>query len=318
MHSDLVEIGWTEEQWNRIVTAVTEEAQKGRVAAQLLSVSGPEAATTVAVPQYALQHEKNLVPPNTGLYPPDRLTVDSDPTVYLQTIAVNVQLRTRDVGDPELKAALVMFRRAANLIVRLEDAMIFQGRKEGNDTPYDIGLMKGRAIGISSLPDAEVATLHGRIPEGGLRGIFPHHDAPKQPPAAALTKLAVGVSGEDLVQKIIDGIQALESRMRLGPFACVLGHDLFSAICKPTDSMVLPRDRILPFLQGPLARSSTVPPGFGAVIALSGSPIEIVVATDLNVRFLQTTLEPRFVFRVSERVALRLEDDLAIQVLAHD
>jgi hypothetical protein len=52
------------------------------------------------------------------------------------------------------------------------------------------------------------------------------------------------------------------------------------------------------------------------VVALSGNPIEIVVACDIGVRFLQTTLEPRYVFRVSERVALRIKEFSAICLLA--
>jgi hypothetical protein len=64
-----------------------------------------------------------------------------------------------------------------------------------------------------------------------------------------------------------------------------------------------------------LLRSSAIGANLGAVMALGGAPIEIVVASDLDVRFLQTTLEPRYVFRVSERVALRLSDPNAIAVL---
>jgi uncharacterized linocin/CFP29 family protein len=76
--------------------------------------------------------------------------------------------------------------------------------------------------------------------------------------------------------------------------------------------MVLPRDRILPFLSGPLLRSSAFATNHGAVVALNGNPIELVVASDISVRYLQTTLEPRYVFRVSERVALRVKEADAI------
>jgi uncharacterized linocin/CFP29 family protein len=321
MHPDLVEIGWTEEQWNRIVTTVTEEAQKGRVAAQFLPVSGPEAPSTVAVPNYSLISPDKQAPPPSD-EPKPRLAVDSDPTLYLQTIAVNVPLRTREVGDPELKAALVMFRRAANLIARVEDALIFSGRHDKDTVqaklPHQIGLGTDGSFDVNPQGDAKVVKVEGQVPGTGIKGIFPHigvrrsRDCRTDLPAGNATDKGYG---QTLVTKIVDAIQALEKRMQLGPFACVLGHDLFSALCSPSDSMVLPRDRVLPFLQGPLVRTSTVDPKFGAVIALSGSPIEIVAATDLGVRFLQTTLEPRFVFRVSERVALRLEDDRAIQVL---
>jgi hypothetical protein len=50
-------------------------------------------------------------------------------------------------------------------------------------------------------------------------------------------------------------------------------------------------------------------------MASSGRPIEVVVASDISVRFLQTTLEPRFVFRVSERIALRVSQDDAIEII---
>ncbi len=39
------------------------------------------------------------------------------------------------------------------------------------------------------------------------------------------------------------------------------------------------------------------------------------MASDIHVKFLQTTLEPRYVFRVSEKVALRIKEDSAIAVL---
>ena len=55
----------------------------------------------------------------------------------------------------------------------------------------------------------------------------------------------------------------------------------------------------------------------GAIIALAGNPVELVVATDINVAYLQTTgtTEPRRVFRVSERIALRIKDRRAIEII---
>ena len=58
MHSDLIEIGWNEEYWSRICAAISEEAQKARVAAQVLNIVGPLDPTTVAVPPYALSSAK--------------------------------------------------------------------------------------------------------------------------------------------------------------------------------------------------------------------------------------------------------------------
>jgi uncharacterized linocin/CFP29 family protein len=83
----------------------------------------------------------------------------------------------------------------------------------------------------------------------------------------------------------------------------------------------LPQDRILPFLGGgPLLRSSTlnVAPGVrsGVVVALGGEPVELVIATDVCVQFLQVTTDPNFVFRVCEKMALRIKEPEAIIRLA--
>ena len=287
MQSDLVDIGWTETQWSRVLQTVTEEAQKVRVAAQALPISGPYDPSTVALPNFTLGRQFNPLPPAP---PPQRLTVNSDPNLYLTTIAVNVQVRSHEAADPDLTAAMGMFRRAANFVGRIEDALVFNGRLGGNLPP----------AGLAGMPN--VFTVHG---DGAVRGIF-------WPPRAVFP---VPPGGPGLVNAVVRAIDFLEAQGQLGPFACLLGHRLFNIACSPTGNLVLPRDRILPFLQGPLLRSSAIMRDWGAVIALSGSPVEIAVASDIGVRFLQTTPEPRFVFRVSERVALRIKEHTAIALL---
>jgi uncharacterized linocin/CFP29 family protein len=295
MNSDLVEIGWTEEQWNRIAAVVTEEAQKGRVAAQLLPITGPEAPSTVAIPNYTLGFPVNPLPAR----PPQwRLEVDSEPTLHISTIAVNVQVRPREAAEPGLTAALGMFRRAANYVARIEDALIFNGRP----FPGVPGLLPG-------IPP--VFEVTGNAPVDGLF-------VPFIGPARSIVQVGLMPGpglGNRLVNGIIEAINRLDGRGQIGPYACALDPQFFAAICQPNPNLVLPRDRILPFLQGPLLRSNSINPFTGVVVALSGSPIEIVVATDIGVTYLQTSVEPRIIFRVAERVALRIKEPLAIELL---
>ena len=300
MDPALENLGWTEAQWNRICTTVTEEAQKGRVAAQLLPAVGPEDASTVAVPNFTLQSQAS---PILASWTTRRLSVDSDPTLPLTQIAVNISLRNHEVADPNLSAALGMFRRAANYIARVEDALVFSGRPGNNlPPPYGLGL----------IPD--VVQITGDGPVDGLALAYSGTGAqrllsPIVPPPAPADL------GTAIVNAIIAAINALDANGQLGPYACALSPDLFAAICAPNSSLVLPRDRILPFLQGPLVRASALFKGWGLVLALSGSPIELVVARDIDVRYLQTSEEPRYVFRVSERVALRIKEPQSIAVL---
>jgi uncharacterized linocin/CFP29 family protein len=315
MHSDLVECGWTEEQWNRISGVLIEEAQKARVAAQVLPVVGPEEASTIAIPTFTLGTQANPYPFPQGApplpQPVQRLSVDSDPTLFITTIAVNVPLRSHEMADPELKAAVVMFRRAANYVARIEDALVFGGRAGPNQSP----------LGLRGIPTVYSVTGNG-TPAGIFAGAVPRIFQPLRPtgvvpwagpplPAPPLWPL----QGEDVFRGIVDAIDQLELAGQLGPYACVLSQGLFELVCTPNPNFVLPRDRILPFLEGPLLRSSQIANPWGCVVALSGSPIELVVASDISVRFLQTTLEPRYVFRVSERVALRIKESQAIALM---
>ena len=76
---------------------------------------------------------------------------------------------------------------------------------------------------------------------------------------------------------------------------------------------MLPQDRIIPFLGGgSLLRSSTLPATGGVVVALGAAPVELVVATDVSAHFLQVTTDPMFVFRVYEKIVLRIKEPDAI------
>jgi uncharacterized linocin/CFP29 family protein len=108
----------------------------------------------------------------------------------------------------------------------------------------------------------------------------------------------------------------LETAGYFGPFAVVLGQQFFVAVQTPETGLVLPQDRIIPFLGGgPLLRSSTLPPDAGVVVALGGAPIELVVATDVSFQFLQLMIDPAYAFRVYEKMALRIREPNAIIAL---
>lgn len=296
MDPALANLGWTEEQWNRICSTVTEEAQRARVVAQALPLVGVEDDSAVAIPEFRMALQADPFPFNPALR---RLGVNSDPTLYLTTISVNVPLRAHEVADPQLRAALVMFRRAANYVVRIEDALAFYGRP-GPDTPPP---------GVIGIPPVYRVTGNG-TPDGmlspGLPGkILPPYGGVPSPPT----------SGDDVFNQVVAAIDALEAGGASGPFACLLSNRLFEYVCTPNGSLVMPRDRLLPFLQAPLLRASQITNPTGCVIALGGSPIELVVASDIGVCFLQTTAEPRQLFRVSERVALRIKEPGSIAML---
>ena len=125
-----------------------------------------------------------------------------------------------------------------------------------------------------------------------------------------------GDVGEELVLAVVAATSALEDGSHPGPFACVLGTDLYTEAHRPRpDSMVLPADRITPLLNGPLLRGGQMDTESGIVVSLSGNDIDVVVATPPRVEFLQVTVTARYLFRVYEKFTWRLKDETAVQTL---
>lgn len=279
------QVPWTDEQWARVNQVIQEEASRARVAATFLPLYGP------------LPPDTDFVREETVTSAPPTLKINDTKTIRLATLQINVSLRGAQMADPNMTSVLQVFRRAANILARLEDAVVFRGQTaEGN------GPLAGAPPGGNNL-----WKIYGGRETPGLLG-------------EAAAQVPILNNGQSLVQGISKSIGDLETKGHFGPFAAVLGQDLFLTAQTPeATSLVLPQDRIIPFLgSGPLLRSSTLPDREGVVVALGGGAVELVIATDVSFNFLQVTIEPEFVFRVFERMVLRIKEKEAIVRLVPD
>jgi uncharacterized linocin/CFP29 family protein len=295
MSSNDPQLAWTDDQWNKVQAAVQEAARNARVASTFLPLVGPLPSSTTTVPK--LEMNPN---PIMGAFP--RLAVDEYQVLRLATISANVYVRTSELTDPELASATAMFARSASLIARVEDAIVFNGVPGPPDpagywTPTDAG---GNPIAQPLVYRVSGGTAGDGLVAEGL----------------PVVNVAGPAANPEVVDAVVTAIQRLEQNGHYGPFACVLGHELFTYATRPyPGSGVLPSERITLLLNGPLLRSSTIQPNRGVVVALAGDPVDLVIATDINVRFLQLTTEPRYVFRVCERMALRIKQHGAVVTL---
>ena len=288
---DSPQLPWTDEQWATMQRTVQDSARKARVAASFLPLVGPLPAGQASVP--ALPMTQHPLADHYG-EAPERLEVDDGQTLRLTTIACEVYLKTQQAEDPELAAACQMLGRAADVIGRLEDAIVLNGQRP-NEAPHIDG---------QPIRPAIYTVRNGQQHAGLVTG---------NPDEVIEWQSAKTGHSENLVSAVAGAVATLEGNGHYGPFACVLGHQLYRAANTPNrNSLVLPSDRIVPFLDGgPLRRSSAVPEELGVIVALGGSPIDLVVASDVHVRFLQLSLEPRYVLRVSERFVLRIKQPKA-------
>jgi uncharacterized linocin/CFP29 family protein len=308
MENDNFPLQWTEEQWNLVQQTVRDEARKVRIAASFLPVHGPLPPDAEVAPLQEIKNEPtadsgySLRPGATPEFsaprqrgePEERLSVDDLQTRPLTTVSVNVYLKRAQVSQPDLSSGLIMFRRAANIIARVEDTLVFAGQEGPNPPPEKIKV------------EPHIFRVTGGEKFAGLVKTAKDEG----------NTVETDTVGRKVVTAVVKGIRKLEDRGYLAPFALVLGPELFVAAYDPDEhSLVLPADRIKPLLDGPLLRSSTIDDKEGVLVSLAGELIDLLVASDISVRLLQETLEPRYVCRVSQRFTLRIKDKNAIVAL---
>lgn len=278
----------SEDQWNTVMQTVHDEALRARVAASFLPLFGPLAGDVQTVPRNEFNYGAG-----------GRMEVLDYENIRLATLSVNVYLKNAQLADPELTSAMIMFRRAAEIMARVEDAVIFNGQVDVDNGPPS---------GLSSQMQ-DVYRISGGQKSKGLLGVAGNKVRIKAPNKTYDL-------GQQVFNAVVEAIQKIEGQGYHGPFACVLGDALFTAINTPMpNSMVLPRDSILPFLDAPLLRSSALRENWGVLVSLRGAPVEIVVPSDITVRHLTTTLEAQHVFRVQQKFVLRVKEQGAVATI---
>lgn len=295
MERQNAQIGWTDAQWSQVYQAVSEAANRASVAGAFLPCYGPLARSAEVVRREKVHDDDESY-----------IWVDDVETIKLWTLAVHVQLKNQQLAEENLTGALLAFRRAANLLATQEDFLVFNGLPRRNRTHERFwqGLPPQVRVGGR---DAQRDGSTGLVEEGGLEPVW------EDQRAELASSTEGGRFGGALVSRIAESIARLETRGHLRPFACVMGNGAFQVAYTPEPgSLVLPSDRIKPLLEGPLLRSGTMQPYDVIVVSLAGDPIDLVVATEPTVQFLNVTDDARYLFRVYERFALRIKEDGAV------
>jgi uncharacterized linocin/CFP29 family protein len=299
----MAELNWSDAQWQKVNDAVTESFQKASVASALLPCYGPLAESTEYV-----RDEKFPGPPGPSV------TVSDDTTLKLFNLTVSVQLSNEQVADESLSSALLAFRRAASTLAQVEDDIVFNGYDDTSRPAADNPRARAMTKGVAAVPTPLLLSVVANQPDS-LTGLV-HVDAKG---VGTLTQIrtsigkrsAKGDRGDHVVGEVAAAVVALEKLNHAGPFACVLGADVFKVVHTPRLGL-LPADSIRPLLNGPLLRSGLMQNDSGIVASLAGANIDIVVATPPKVQFLQLDNLAKYNFRVYEKFILRIKDKTAV------
>ena len=122
MTTDNPQVPWTDEQCSRVNQIIQDEASRARVAATFLPLIGPLSGDT----DFVRRQEINY-PPAIQQPPLEQIGINDRNIRQLATLQVRVPVRGAQMADPEMTSVLALFRRAANVLARLEDAVAFRG-----------------------------------------------------------------------------------------------------------------------------------------------------------------------------------------------
>ena len=280
------QVPWTEEQWVRVNLAIQEEAQRARAAAKLLPLYGPLPTDSDFVRQVG---DSPALPPDALTRP---LTVDDRTIIELATVQVKLNLRGAQLADPEMGSVLSVFRRAANIIARVEDALVFNGQPGPNrlppGAPLGAALSGGQHRAVSSTLGAVVGPNVRRrrydwFPRSQPRWVISNPEGTSDPLRSRSDKSSLATRNCRTPTQ--------SAGHPAGPDRSALGRRIApSLLCHPAEPN-------------------------GVVVALGGEPIELVIATDVSAQFLLLNDQPIYVFRVYEKLVLRIKSADAVVTL---
>ena len=232
--------------------------------------------------------------------------------------------------------AVMLARRATNVLCLARDTLIFQGT---NALPP-----AGGAAGGLPLFTSQLVSVRGAPTDAGLTGIGGAAPLPLTqviPVNVANAGAPAGFAqyGPNTVTAITTACSTLVSTGYMGPLACVLYFfDYADAFSPLVNTLILPADRIAPLLQAGFHNSGTMPgipnpvninpvqlnlvglhypntQAVGLVMSLGGNTVEFVNGLDPVTAFSYIDPSGNYIFRVFTRFATKISDQGAIMRL---
>jgi hypothetical protein len=294
---------WTADIWSSIDKAVADEHKLTAIAARFLTPPVPDGTMDGTVPA------DTVLAGGDGV-----LSVDEGENRSIVEIAVQFKVRKGQVdNEAHMKTAESLAIRAANLLARGEDLLIFRGLAALEDP-----LFKSKAVALI-IPDPKSKStsvdsfLFANNPQ--IIKVEPAEADPNDP--------TLSIYGENTYAAVAQGYATLQEH-HYGRQALVLPTtiyaDTYATRTTTLDIPAITADRIKGLIGDRVYGTSTLPPlnsgaspARGVLLALDGNTMDLVVQMAPTVEVV--TQDPQrgdYVFKVSERFALRLKDSNAV------
>jgi len=295
---------WSDDVWKSIDQAVADEHKLTAVAAQFL---------TPPVPYDTIDMIPGTVPADTVIIGDGGLlSVDESENRTIIEIAVLFKVRqSQAASEAKMKTAESLATRAANLLARGEDLIVFQGLAALNDplfTSKSVILINPKNTNVSNGIDSFIFSGSTKIP------VKPAETNTENP--------TLSIYGENTYAAVAEAYARLQEH-HYGRQALVLPTtiyaDTYATRTTTLDIPAITADRIKGLIGDRVYGTSTLPaldsssPAKGVLLALDGNTMDLVVQMAPTVAVVpQDATSGDYVLKVYERFALRLKDPNAV------
>ncbi len=308
-------IYWSNEIWDYIDMAVHDECTRVRVAAKYLPIHPvPDHTTTVPADSVSAPDAEAGV---IGAFAVDEGAVTRLIEFWVEFSLTPQQLEQESQianAHRGYSTAVTLATRAANLLVRAEDMIIFRGQVAFG-TGFFQENIRSRGVpadfGLLDIIPAEASSSVPELPKEQVITVDRSDPASKVP-----------VYGENTFKAVAQGYAVLQDKGHYGPYGLTLQTIPFADTHAPlAGTLIMPADRIQPLAtagfygSGTLAAATTAdaePQFTGSMVSVGGNTVDLVVGTDATTAFMQQDVDGNYRFRVLERLALRLKDNSAV------
>ena len=269
------QLPWSADIWRAIDDAVNNEVQRTCVAARIVPLQTP------------------APPPDAPTVPADiidgaTMTVDESVVTPIVELGVEFRLTRQQIGnEANVATAVSLAVRAANLLARAEDVVLFQGDEGLKDPLLKAVKRAGGNPGAGLLRSADLSITVDPI--GG------------------------GKYGKNTFVALAVAYSQLQARGHYGPYALVVRSEIYADAYAPLpDTLVLTADSIKPMVSLGFYGTATIPPLSGVLVSVGGNTVDLVSSVNPITEFLQIDPDGEYRFKVFERFALRVKDKTAI------
>ena len=269
-------LSWSPETWQEIDKAVLDAVGAIRVAQRVFP------ASTEGNGQY--------VPDDTINRAGGKLSIPEGETKPYVELSVDFALTDTQIeNEPTLHTGRTLAMQAAKTLAQAEDRAFFEG-----NSAFTAPRGGGGRLQVTDIRVANAKTIGT-----GLLNLPNIHTEPVPPLAAA------GTWGENAFAAVVKGISHLTGKNQPGPYALILGLDVYADAFAPVGAtLTTTADRLTPLLTGGFLVTGAIPNQTGLLASLGGQPTTLFVGQDAITAFTQEDVNGNSQLRVFERVQI--------------